>query len=141
MIIEYTKTFDTTIKYDPLIFHLWIMNNSVTLKIEKQDDRLRSVGEICYVETDNEFKKMYIATYNCCEIATHEFYLLGKKKYDNDLFSFNFKSSDEAKEYVTMIVDIFDNINIFDTTIYIHTIDIEKDIINTKTYGKENENK
>ena len=141
MIIEYTKTFDTTIKYEPLIFHLWIINNSITLKIEKQDDRLRSVGEICYIQTDNQFQKMYLATYSCCEIAYHEFYLLGEKKYDNDLFSFNFKSSDEAKEYVTMIVNIFDNINIFDTTIYVHIIDIEKNIINTKIYGKENEDK
>ena len=138
MIIKYNDKLNTSIKYEPLIFHFWIIDNSLTLKVESQDDRLRGVDSIAMIKFKNEDKwqSIDISSASCCEIAYHDFYILGDKMYDNDVYSFNFKDIKELLNYVHTIVTIFDNINIFDTTIYVHEINTATNTIDTKIYGK-----
>ena len=86
MIIEYNNKLDTSIKYEPLIFHLFVIDNSLTLKIESQDNRLREkhIAVVRYQKDDNKYNQIDISSVSCCEIAYHDFYLLGEEKYDND---------------------------------------------------------
>lgn len=134
MIIKYNDKLDTSIKYKPLIFHLWLIENSLILKIETQDDELRGYCPIATIQLDGI--TMDVGSLSCCEIAYRDFYILGDKQYDNDVFSFNFNDKEELLTYVETIVNIFDNINIFDTTIYVHEINVETNAINTKIYEK-----
>lgn len=132
MIIKYNEKLDTTIKYSPLEIHFIEANNILMMKINKQDDRLKINDDLFHVSIsmgDN----FYISSALYPEISGTMLYINGSQTLHSDyLVTCEFTTIVHLKEYINKIKNIFKNVNIFDTTILVTTIDLKNNIIETK---------
>lgn len=131
MLIKYNENLDTTIKYSPLEIHFIEANNVLMMKINKQDDRLKINDDLFHVSTsmgDN----FYISSALYPEISGTMLYINGSQTLHSDcLVACEFTTIVHLKEYINKIKDIFKNVNIFDTTILVTTIDLKNNMIET----------
>ena len=132
MIIKYNEKLDTTIKYSPLEIHFIETNNVLMMRINKQDDRLKINNDLfeAYIEPGDKF---YVSSAYYPEISGNMLYINGSETLRADyLVTCEFTTIVHLKEYINKIKNIFKNINIFDTTILVTTIDLKNNIIETK---------
>lgn len=122
MIITYNKNIDTSIKYDPLKIHFWVIGNVLCMKIIEQDERLRQKNTIIDVKYDSGHAFFEINSVFSPEIAKNMIYIKGDAIYDEEIASYSFHAPSEVKKYLEDIKQIFENINIFDTEITIEEI-------------------
>lgn len=131
MLIKYNENLDTTIKYKPLEIHFIEINNVLMMKINKQDDRLKINDDLFYAYI-SEGNKFYISSALFPEISGTMLYIDGSKTLHSDaLVSCEFTTIANLKEYINRIKDIFKNVNIFDTTIFVTTVDLKNNMIET----------
>lgn len=131
MVIKYNEKLDTTIKYKPLEIHFIKINNIIMMKINKQDDRLKINDDLFYAYI-SEGNKFYISSGLYPEISSIMLYIEGSQTlHSNALTSCEFNTCADVEEYIDKVKTIFKNVNIFDTTIFVTTVDLRNNIITT----------
>lgn len=132
MIIKYNEKLDTSIKYSPLEIQFIMINNVLMMKINKQDDRLKINDDLfCVSISDGDY--FYISSGLYPEISGTMLYIDGSQTlHTNALSSCEFNTIVNVENYIKKIKTIFENVNIFDTTILVTTIDLNNNIIETK---------
>ena len=132
MVIKYNEDLDTTIKYKPLEIHFIKINNIIMMKINKQDDRLKINDDLFYAYI-SDGNKFYISSGLYPEISSIMLYIEGSQTlHSNALTSCEFNTCADVEEYIDKVKTIFENVNIFDTSIIVTTVDLKNNIVETK---------